>query len=74
MTAEIITLDCVTYLDVPVERVLDAAKGRLDGGAVIIIGRDKDGELYFAANKADGGDALWLLEKAKLLLLEVDVP
>jgi len=35
----------------------------------MVIGYDHDGELYFAASKADGGHALWLMELAKIALL-----
>lgn len=63
----VIPLGCITKLDLPVDRILEAAKERLD--SVVLIGWDKDGELYFASTKADGGDVLWLLEKAKQALL-----
>lgn len=67
MTAKIIPLNCVTYLDLPVDRVLDGAKDQLEG--VVIIGYDKNGEQYFASTYADGGTVLWLLEKCKEQLL-----
>ena len=47
--------------------MLQLAKGELD--EVVIIGWDKDGELFFSSNVADGGTALWLIEKAKKALL-----
>lgn len=59
----------VTRLDLPPDQVLSSAKGSLDG--LVILGYDKDGELYFASTYADGGDVLWLLEKCKQALLEV---
>lgn len=37
--------------------------------SAIILGWDEDGDIYFAASMADGGDALWLIEKAKRALL-----
>lgn len=67
--AEIITLDVITKLDIPVERVIDGAK-KADLETAVVIGWDKDGEFYFASNKADGGEVLWLIEKAKKRLLE----
>lgn len=67
--AEIITLDVITKLDIPVERVIDGAK-KADLETAVVIGWDKDGEFYFASNKADGADVLWLLEQAKKRLLE----
>jgi len=65
----VIPLGMVTRLDLPPDQVLLGAKGNLDG--LVLIGYDKDGELYFASTYADGGDVLWLLEKCKQALLEV---
>jgi hypothetical protein len=67
--AEIIVLDIITKLDIPVERVIDAAK-EAELQDVIVIGWDKNGDIYFASSKADGGEVLWLIEKAKKRLLE----
>lgn len=67
MTAEIYTLSCVTALDLPPDRILEAAIGQLDG--VMVIGFDKEGQLYAASSYADGGTALWLLEQTKLRVL-----
>tara|TARA_Y100000310_G_scaffold67277_1_gene62575 strand:- start:20003 stop:20230 length:228 start_codon:yes stop_codon:yes gene_type:complete len=70
----VVPLGNITRLDLPVDRVLDAAKERLDGeGGVIVLGWDKDGEVYFSGSMADGGVALWLLEKAKKALLEIEL-
>jgi hypothetical protein len=72
MTDNVIPLGNITRLDIPVDRVLDAAKGELHGpSGVVVIGWDDDGELYFASSVADGGEVLWLLEKAKIALLEI---
>lgn len=68
--SKVIPLHCVTRLDLPVDRVLEMAKERLEG--CVILGWDVDGELYFASTYADGGEILWLLEKCKLLLMEVE--
>lgn len=38
---------------------------------VVIIGHDKDGREFFASSKADGGDVVWMLERAKLKLLSL---
>lgn len=66
----VVVLDVVTRLDIPVERILNQA---VDDGLqdVVIIGWDDEGEFYFASSKADGGNILWLLEKAKKMLMEV---
>ncbi|WP_043767594.1 hypothetical protein [Algiphilus aromaticivorans] len=59
----------ITKLDLPADRVLDAAKDQLD--RCVILGYDADGEEYFASSIADGGDVLWLIERMKKALLEV---
>ena len=67
--SNVVNLGCITKLNLPVDRVLDEAKDRLEG--VVIIGYDKDGEEYFASTYADGADVLWLLERAKHELMHV---
>ena len=71
MTDNVIPLGNFTRLDLPPERILEAAKSRVDGG-VVILGWDTEGELYFASSIADGGEVIWLIEKAKLALLNLD--
>lgn len=68
MTAEVIPLGNVTRLDLPTDRVLDAAKNHCSEG-VVIMGYDDDGTLYFASSIADGGSVLWLMEKLRQELL-----
>ena len=67
---EVIIMEGVTRVDLNPERVLDAA---IDVGLTdaIVIGWDKEGELYFASSIAGGADVLWLLEKAKKELLDI---
>lgn len=65
---EVVPIGCVTRLDLPPDRILDAAKDELE--SVILIGYTKGGEEYFASSIADGGDVLWLLEKCKQALFE----
>jgi hypothetical protein len=65
---EVVDLDVVTTLDLDPDRILDRAKGQLE--TVIIIGVDEDGDEYFASSVADGGSALWMMERAKKALLE----
>lgn len=63
-------LPVLTRLDVPCERILNAAlESTLQ--KVVLVGVDADGEMYFASSMADGGDALWWLEKAKKALLDI---
>ncbi|MDD5385367.1 MAG: hypothetical protein PHG89_10870 [Gallionella sp.] len=66
----VIPLGVVTRLDLPVKRIFDAAEPNLD--RVVVLGWDRNGELYFASSFADGGDVLWLLEKCKKALMGVE--
>jgi hypothetical protein len=66
--SDIVDLPLITKLDIDPQRVLTKAleQGMTD---VIIIGYDSEGVEYFASSMADGGHALWHLERAKLKLL-----
>ena len=68
--SNVVYLSTVTRLDLPPDRILEQAVGKMEG--VIVIGYDKDGNEYFASSYADGGEALWLLERAKMALLNAD--
>jgi len=70
VSATVTPIGCVTRLDLPVEQVLEAAKGKGLAG-VVILGYREDGEQYFASTYADGGTVMWLLEMCKKQLLEV---
>lgn len=65
---DLVILNCVTRLDLPPDRILEAAKGKL--ASCMVIGWDEAGDLFFASSYADGGDALWLLAKAQKELLK----
>jgi fructose-1,6-bisphosphatase/inositol monophosphatase family enzyme len=67
---KVTVLPVVTRLDLDVERVLLAAI-EAKPEFVVIIGEDAEGQLYFASSKADGGDILWWMEKAKRALMEI---
>ena len=67
MSARIIPIGCVTRLDLPVDRVLEQAKDHMEH--VVLMGWDKDGDLYFASTFANGGEVLWLMEKCKEALM-----
>lgn len=71
MSDKVIPLGNITRLDLPVDQILEEAKGQIDGG-IVLLGWDKDGDLYFASSIADGGEVLWLIEQAKRVLLDVD--
>ena len=68
MSAEIVVLKTDTTLDLPPDRVLEAAVGKL--GAVVIMGYDAEtGEPYFAGSTSDIGAVLLLMERMKMTLL-----
>jgi hypothetical protein len=64
---KVIPLGCVTRLDLPPNRILDAARDELE--SVVLLGYSATGEEYFATSLADGGGVLWLLERCKAALL-----
>lgn len=66
---EVVNWNGITKLDLPADRILEAALGKLEG--VVIVGYDKEGKEYFASSYADGGDTIWLLERSKLKLLRI---
>ena len=70
---EVVYAPFITKIDVPAERVMTTALG-VGLERVVIIGYDQEGEEYFASSIADAGDVLWLMERAKLKLLTVEVP
>ena len=65
---DIIQLGGVTKLDLPVDKILEAAKGQLKG--VVLVGFDNDGEVYAASSYADGGNVMWLLEACKTIMMD----
>lgn len=67
--SKIIPFTGITKLDLPPDQILEQAVGKLEG--VIVIGFSKDESEYFASSYADGGTALWLLERCKKKLLEI---
>lgn len=64
----VIPLGNVTKLDLHPDQILEAAKGHLKG--VVLIGFDKDGDVYAASSYADGGTLLWLLEACKTKMMK----
>lgn len=71
--SNVVELRCQTTLDLPAERVLTKAL-EADLETAIVVGYDKDGSFYFASTTADGGNVVWLFEKAKLSLFGVETP
>ena len=66
----VINLPCITRLNLPPERILEAA-GNADLESVVVMGWAKDGEAYFASSLADGGNVMWLMELCKQRLLKI---
>lgn len=67
----VIDLPVITALDLDPDRLLQKAIGELE--SVIIVGYRKDGSEYFASSKADAGDAIFHMERAKhRLMLVID--
>lgn len=66
--SNVIILPVITRLDVPAERILDSARHLK---SVVVMGYDEEGSEYFASSIADGGDVLWLVERFKRALLEI---
>lgn len=60
----------VTRLDIPAERVLCRALENIFD-KIVIVGYTEDGEEYFASSVADGGEVLWMLERAKHRLMTI---
>lgn len=58
-----------TTLDIPPERVLEAAKGQLK--TVLVLGVDKDDgeEFYFCSSTSDKKECLWLVDNFKHQLM-----
>lgn len=69
MSEKVVDIGTITTLDVPVEKVIQAAIDA-DLQDIVIVGFRYDGSEYFASSAADGGAVLWLLERAKLRLLQ----
>ena len=61
----------ITPLGCDPDALLKVAQDKLE--SVVIIGFDKDGDLFFSSSESDGGAVLWLMELAKKELLEVDL-
>ena len=65
---KIIPIGGITKLDLNPDVILEMAKGKLEG--VVLVGFDKDGEVYAASSYADGGDVMWLLEACKTKMMQ----
>lgn len=58
------------YADLPLERVIEGAINKIkELESIIVIGRQKDGELYISGTHARMADVIYDLERAKLRIL-----
>lgn len=64
---KVIPFNGVTTLDLTPDIVLENLKGKFEG--FVVVGYTPEGEEYFASTYADGGTALWLIERCKRALL-----
>ena len=67
MKDNLIFLDTKTKLDIPAERVREAAEKNCE--KLIVIGIDKDGNDYYAANFADAALTYFMVSKFQHKLL-----
>ncbi len=65
--AKIIPFTGVTKLNLEPDTLLESYKGEFEG--FVIAGFGKDGEEIFGSSYADGGTALWLMERFKRRLM-----
>lgn len=56
--------------DIEPNTILEEAKDELD--SVVIIGKKKDGTMLFDYSDITDGHILWLLEKAKLVIMDAE--
>ena len=68
--SNVIELPVITTLPIPCERILRKAT-EADLKEVFVIGTRQDGSLYFSSSFGDGGNVLWLMEKAKFELMKI---
>lgn len=66
---EIVVLDCLSRLDIPVARVLENAP-KDDFTDVVVIGQLANGEEYFASSSTDGKLILWLLKRFEHMIMK----
>lgn len=65
--SKVIPFTGITKLDLTPDIILENLKGTFEG--FVIMGYTTEGEEYFSSTYADGGTALWLIERCKTALL-----
>ena len=67
---EVVLLNCETRLPIPPDRVLEGAVGQIPE-VCLVLGWDSNNELYAASSINDRAQLLWLIERARIHLLEL---
>ena len=65
---DVVILDVVTTLPIPVDRILDQSK-KADMEMAVVVGWNKDGNLYVATSDSSKSEMIYLLEMAKNAIL-----
>ncbi len=66
---DVVELDVATRLDIPPDKLLEKALGKMQ--RVVIIGIDHDGRPYFASSAGDLTIVLWDIEVARAATLRM---
>ena len=69
--SKVIPFTGITRLDLSPDIILENLKGKLEG--FVLVGYTTDGEEFFSSTYADGGTALWLMERGKTALLSQEI-
>jgi hypothetical protein len=69
MTSNVVEFSGVTKLDIPPDKLLNSAIGKLE--SVLILGYTKEGDEYFASSKADASEPIYFCERAKHRLMKM---
>jgi len=68
--ADIYNFTGITTHKIPPEKLLEEALGH-DLDTVVLLGYTKKGDEYFCCSTPDGGEVVWLLERAKFELMRM---
>lgn len=69
---KVVPLDQITTNDVPPEKIIEGAAEE-EFEDIVILGKLKDGTMYYASSNASIGDAFVMMDKFKLdMLQEID--
>ena len=65
----VIALDVLTTINLPPERILNAAL-EADLAALVVVGYDKNGQYYFHSSIPHGSTVNWLLDQCKKRIID----